>query len=93
VTGFALFWVAFSTLQLAAAGYLLAAVVSWRGVRFRPAPGHPFATLPTALIALAWVASVVLMLLVRDGEFARWVGTGGSMVVALASVFVLLRVR
>lgn len=87
------FWYYFTALQLGVAGYLLAAVVSWRGARFRPAPGHPFKVVPTALLAVAWVAAVVAIVVVRDVEFARWVGTAGLMLVAFASLFVLLRVR
>jgi hypothetical protein len=87
------FWLVFSAVQLAGAGYVLAAVVSWRGARFRPAPGHPFAPLPTALLAVAWVAAVAAMVAIGDVEFSRWAGTGGLMLAALASLFVLLRVR
>ena len=87
------FWLVFSILQLAGAGYVLAAVLSWRGARFRPAPGHPFAVVPTALIAVAWLVAVVAMVAVGDVEFSRWAGTGGLMVATLGSLFVLLRVR
>ena len=85
------FWLVFSTVQLAAAGYVLAAVLSWRGARFRPARGHPFAVVPTAWVAGAVVFVVVALVAVGDVEFARWVGTGGLMVAAAASLFVLLR--
>jgi hypothetical protein len=85
------FWLVLSTVQLVVAGYVLAAVLSWRGARFRPAPGHPFAPVPTALVAVAVGAVVVALVAVGDVEFARWVGTGGLMIVAIASLFVLLR--
>lgn len=85
------FWLVFSAVQLAVAGYLLAAVLSWRGARFRPAPGHPFARVPTALLAVVWVAVVAGMVAVGDGDLARWLGTGGLMVAALALLVVLLR--
>ncbi|MDF1521373.1 MAG: hypothetical protein P1P87_00960 [Trueperaceae bacterium] len=88
-----MFWLVFSVLQLAGAGYVLAAVLSWRGARFRPSREHPFAVLPTALIALAWIAAVVAMVAVGDVEFSRWAGTGGLMLATLGSLFVLLRVR
>jgi hypothetical protein len=85
------FWLVLSTVQLVVAGYVLAAVLSWRGARFRPAPGHPFAPVPTALVAVAVGAVVVALVAVGDVEFARWMGTGGLMIVAIASLFVLLR--
>lgn len=85
------FWLVFSAVQFAGAGYVLAAVLSWRGARFRPAPGHPFRVLPTALIAVACLAAVVAMVSVGDVEFSRWAGTGGLMLASLASLFVLLR--
>jgi hypothetical protein len=85
------FWLVLSTVQLVVAGYVLAAVLSWRGARFRPAPGHPFAPVPTALVAVAVGAVVIALVVVGDVEFARWVGTGGLMIVAIASLFVLLR--
>lgn len=85
------FWLVFSAVQLAGAGYVLAAVVSWRGQRFRPAPGHPFAIVPTVAIAVVVVATVAAMVAVGDVEFSRWAGTGGLMLATLASLFVLLR--
>lgn len=85
------FWLVFSSVQLAVAGYVLAAVVSWRGARFRPAPGHPFAPLPTVAIAGVVAAAVLALVTVGDVEFARWVGTAGLMVAAIASLFVLRR--
>lgn len=85
------FWLVLSTVQLVVAGYVLAAVLSWRGARFRPAPGHPFAPLPTVLVAVAVGAVVFALVAVGDVEFARWVGTGGLMVAAIASMVVLLR--
>ena len=87
------FWLVFSTVQLAAAGYLLAALLSWRGARFVPAPGHPFKVVPTALLGVVWLAVVAAMLAVGDGDLARWLGTGGLMLAALALLFVLLRQR
>ena len=87
------FWLVFSAVQLGGAGYVLAAVVSWRGARFRPAPDHPFALLPTALLAAVWVAVVAAMVAVGDVEFSRWAGTGGLMLATVASLFVLLRQR
>jgi hypothetical protein len=86
-------WLVVATVQLAAGAYLLAAVWSWRGARFLPAPGHPFAVVPTALLAVAWVAVVALLMAVGDGDFSRWVGTGGLMVAAFVLVFVLSRQR
>lgn len=72
---------------------MLAAAPSWHGARFRPAPGHPFAVAPTALIAVASGAAIVAIVAVGDTEFARWVGTGGLLLATLASLFVLLRAR
>lgn len=86
-------WIGVAAVQLAAAAYLLAAVSSWRGARFRPAPGHPFRPLPTASIALGWAGVVVAIVAVGDGDFARWVGTGGLMVAAVVLLFVLMRSR
>jgi len=85
------FWLVFSAVQLAAAGYVLAAVMSWRGARFRPAPGHPLRAVPTALVATAWLAAVAAMVAVGDVEFSRWAGTGGLMLATLVSLFVLVR--
>ena len=87
------FWLVFSAVQLAGAGYLMVAVLSWRGARFRPAPGHPVKVLPTALLAVVWLVVVAAMVAVRDVEFARWVGTGGLMLAALMFVFVVPRAR
>lgn len=87
------FWLVFSGVQLVVAGYLLAAVVSWRGARFRPAPGHPFALVPSLAIGVAVLATVVALVAVGDVEFARWAGTGGLMIVAIASLVVLSRPR
>ncbi len=84
-------WLVFAAVQLAVAGYLLAAVGSWRGARFRPAPGHPIKVVPTALLGVAWVAVVAVMVAVGDGDFSRWVGTGGLMLAAFVLLFVLLR--
>jgi hypothetical protein len=42
---------------------------------------------------VAWVAAVAAMVAIGDVEFSRWAGTGGLMLAALASLFVLLRVR
>lgn len=84
-------WLVFSAVQLAVASYLLAAVASWRGARFRPAPGHPIKVVPTALLAAAWVAVVAAMVAVGDGDFSRWVGTGGLMLAAFVLLFVLFR--
>ncbi len=86
-------WFVVSAVQLAVAGYLLAAVLSWRGARFRPAPGHPFRVLPTALLAIVWLAVVAAMVAIGDGDFSRWVGTGGMMLAAFVLLFVLLRQR
>ncbi len=83
-------WIGVAAVQLAAAAYLLAAVSS---ARFRPAPGHPFRPLPTASIALGWAGVVVAIVAVGDGDFARWVGTGGLMVAAVVLLFVLMRSR
>ena len=91
--GLGAFWLVFSTVQLMVAGYLLAAVVSWRGARFRPAPGHPFALVPSLAIGVAVLAAVVALVAVNDVEFARWVGTGGTMFVAIAVLIVLSRPR
>ena len=84
-------WLVFSAVQLAVAGYLLAAVLSWHGARFRPEPGHPFAVVPAALLGMTWVAVVAAMMAVGDGDFTRWVGTGGLMLAAFVLLFVLLR--
>ena len=86
-------WFVVSTVQLAVAAYLLAAVLSWRGARFRPAPGHPFEVLPTALLAIGWIAVVAAMAAIGDGDFSRWVGTGGMMLAAFVLMYVLLRQR
>ena len=85
------FFLVFSSLQLVVAGYLVVAVASWRGARFRPAPGHPFALVPTVAVALAVGATIAAMAALGDVEFSRWAGTGGLMLAALASVLVLLR--
>ena len=87
------FWLVFSAVQLAGAGYLMAAVLSWRGARFKPAPGHPLKALPTALLVVAWFAVVGAMVAVADVELARWLGTGGLMLAALMFVLVLPRAR
>ena len=89
--GIGAFWLVFSAVQLAVAGYVLLAVLSWRGARFRPAPGHPLAALPAVVLAAVWLALVAAIVVVRDGEFARYLGTGGLMVVAVASLLVLAR--
>ncbi len=84
------FWFLLSTIQVAFAAYVFAALVSWRGERLLPAPGKPFSPLPSIVAVILFALAVSAIVRVGDVEFSRYVGTGTMMLVALAVIVLLI---
>ena len=83
-------WFLLSVVQLGAAAYAVAALLSWRGARLWPAPGRPLGTVSALVTGGLFVVAVVSLWQVRDVEFSRYVGTLSLMLASIALVAVLL---
>jgi len=84
-------WFAFALLQLAVAGYTLAAAATWRGAHLFPAPGRPLGRVPVVVASVGVAAATAFLAWVRDGDLSRFVGTGAVMLAAIVSLALLLR--
>ncbi|MBW6454651.1 MAG: hypothetical protein K0A98_02095 [Trueperaceae bacterium] len=84
-------WFAFALVQLAVAGYALAAAATWRGERLFPAPGRPLGRVPAVAATIGVAAAAWFLVWVRDTEFSRYLGTGAMMIAAIVLLGLLLR--
>ncbi|MFU8888733.1 MAG: hypothetical protein ACNA8N_09050 [Trueperaceae bacterium] len=84
-------WFAFAMVQLAVAGYALAAAATWRGERLFPAPGRPLGRVPAVAATIGVAAAAWFLAWVRDTEFSRYLGTGALMIAAIVLLALLLR--
>jgi hypothetical protein len=84
-------WFVLAVVQLAVAGYALAAAATWRGERLFPAPGRPLGRVPVVAAATAVAAATWFLAWVRDSEFSRYLGTGALMIAAIVLLGLLLR--
>jgi len=84
-------WYAFALVQLAVAGYALAAAATWRGERLFPAPGRPLGRVPAVVATVGVAAAAWFLAWVRDTEFSRYLGTGAVMIAAIVLLALLLR--
>jgi hypothetical protein len=84
-------WFALAVVQLAVAGYALAAAATWRGERLFPAPGQPLGRVPVVAAAMGVAGASWFLAWVRDSEFSRYVGTGALMIAAIVLLALLLR--
>jgi hypothetical protein len=84
-------WFVLAVVQLAVAGYALAAAATWRGERLFPAPGRPLGRVPVVAAAMVVAAATWFLAWVRDSEFSRYVGTGALMIAGIVLLALLLR--
>ena len=84
-------WFAFALVQLAVAGYALAAAATWRGERLFPAPGRPLGRVPAVAATIGVGAAAGFLAWVQDTEFSRYLGTGALMIAAIVLLALLLR--